>query len=167
MKNEAVSVKKDLPVTITPANELFVQMNEWNNRVAKRAYELFEARGFTVGQSLDDWFAAERELLLPVALEVKDTKDEFVVRAEAPGFEAKDLDVLLDGIHLVIQGNRKIIDKQKNADGTISSDIKLQQIYRVIELPEPVEAEMVQAEFKNGVLELTLPKAKENIKAAA
>jgi HSP20 family molecular chaperone IbpA len=37
----------------------------------------------------------------------------------------------------------------------------------VIELPEPVEAEMVQAEFKNGVLELTLPKAKENIKAAA
>ena len=172
MKNEVVPVRKDLRIVIKPANtkDLFEQMTEWTNRVAKRAYELFQGRGFADSYHLDDWFAAEREFFKPVALEVKDTKDGFVVCAEVPGFEAKDLYIQVDGSRLVIQGKQESTHEQKERDGTtIFTDCKSKQIYRVIELPAPVQAERAQAELKNGVLELKLPKAEKaiNIKVAA
>lgn len=165
MKREVIPVKRDVNIAVQPvkAKDLFAQMTEWTNRIAKRAYELFQGRGFTDGHDLDDWFAAEREMLMPVVLEVKDVKDDFVVRVETPGFDAKDLDIQVDGSHLMIQGKKETTHEHKGREGTIATDSQTQQVYQVIDLPATVQAEKAQAELKNGVLELKLPKAKKAI----
>lgn len=172
MKSELTNRSKVLPIVTKPAspNDLFREMFEWTDRIAKRAYDLFQLRGFAEGHDLDDWLAAEREFLKPVALELKDNKDELIVRAEVPGFEPKDLEIEVEGANLVIKGKRETTKEKKEKEGkTIYSESKEEQIYRMVELPVPVLTEKAQAEIKNGVLELKLPKAAKpkSIKVAA
>ena len=49
--------------------------------IARRAYELFEARGFAHGRDCEDWFRAESELLTPIQATVVETDGGFAVRA--------------------------------------------------------------------------------------
>ncbi len=170
MKQDAITRRKPIAVQEVGLDSLFQEMSEWSNRIARRAYEFFAASGFTNGHDREDWFKAEQELLKPVALEVKDAKDEFVVRAEVPGFEAKDLNVHLNGSHLVIEGKHETSEEKKEKEGeTIYSERECEQICRMVQLPAAVVADKVQAELKNGVLELKLPKAEKpkEIKVAA
>lgn len=169
MKQEAITPTKTVAVKEESLDGIFQQMLEWSNRIAHRAYEFFAASGFTDGHDREDWFKAEQELLKPVALEVKDAKDEFIVKAEVPGFEVKDLDIHVNGSHLVIEGKHEASEEKKEKGETIYSERKSEQIYRMIELPAAVIADKAHAELKNGVLELKLPKAEKpkQIKVAA
>lgn len=158
MPSQAISPKKSLAVTEVSLDDLFKQMSEWFNRIAKRAYGFFAASGFTNGHDLEHWFTAERELLKPITLEVKEGTDEFIVRAEVPGFEADDLHIHLNGSHLVIEGKHESTEEKKEKERTINSERKCEQIYRSIELPSGVLAENAHADLKNGVLEVKLSK---------
>lgn len=169
MKNEAIT-PKPVAVQEMTLDSLFKQMLEWSDQIARRAYEFFAASGFTNGHDREDWFRAEQELLKPVAVEVKDVKEEFVVKAEVPGFEAKDLKIRLNGSHLVIEGKHETSQEKKEKEGEIIySEHKSEQICRMVQLPAAVIADKAQAELKNGVLELKLPKAEKpkEIKVAA
>jgi HSP20 family protein len=162
METKPTPAGKVVPIETkpVPVKDLFQEMLAWSNRVAKRAYELFQVRGFEHGHDLEDWFNAERELLKPVALEVKDMKDELMVHAEVPGFEAKDLEIELEGNCLVIKGKRETEKEEKEKGGkTIFTERKADEIYRMVTLPVPVLSEKAQAELRNGILELKLPKA--------
>lgn len=64
--------------------------------VARRAYELFEARGSEHGHDCEDWFRAESELLTPIPATVVDTDGGLTVTAEVPGFTGKDVEVLAE-----------------------------------------------------------------------
>ena len=78
--------------------------------IARRAYELFEARGSEHGHDCEDWFRAESELLTPIPATVVDTDGGFTVTAEVPGFTGKDVEVLAEPRRLIIRakqaGNR-------------------------------------------------------------
>ena len=77
-----------------------------------------------------------------------------------PGFDANELDVHLNGSHLIIEGKHDTSEEKKNKEGEIiQSERKSQQIYHTIELPATVLSEKANAELKNGVLEVKLPKA--------
>lgn len=166
MKNEAISPGRGVAIQEISLDSLFKEMSAWSDRIARHAYELFASSGFTNGHDVDDWLKAEQELLTPVALEVKDAKDEFIVKAEVPGFDAKDLDIQLNGSRLVIKGKHDkhdISKEKKEKDMDISyRERKFRQIYRMLELPAAVFADNARAELKNGVLELRLPKAEKS-----
>ena len=168
MKSEAVTRKNDVSIHEIGIDELIKEMSEWSDRIAKRAYELFATSGFTNGHDREDWFKAESELLEPVAVEVKDSDSQLVVKAAVPGFAAKDLDLHMSGSYLIIEGKHETTEEKKIKEGK-STEHKSEQIYRTIELPAPVLTENAHAELKNGVLELTLPKAEKakQIKIAA
>jgi HSP20 family protein len=170
MKNEAITPVRSPAIQETSLDDLFEGMLEWSDRIAHRAYEFFADSGFSDGHDREDWFKAEQELLRPVPLEVTDEKDEFIVKAEVPGFDAKDLDIHLNGSHLVIEGKHETAEEKKEKKGeTVLSERRSQQIYRMIELPAAILSDKAQAELKNGVLELKLPKAEKprQIKVAA
>ncbi len=170
MKHEAITRTSSPAIQEASLDDLFKRMLDWSHRIAHRAYDFFAASGFTNGHDREDWFKAEQELLKPVPLEVADEKDQFIVKAEVPGFDVKDLDIHLNGSHLVIEGKHESSEEKKDREGeTVYSERKSQQICRMIELPAAVVAEKAQAELKNGVLELKLPKAEKpkQIKVAA
>src|SRR5262249_55223451 len=89
--------------------------------------------------------------------DVEDTDKEVVVTAEAPGFEPKDFDIQLTGNTLTVKAERKQEVKEKG-DGYGFSERRL---HRSISLPEGTLKDKVEATYRNGILEVRLPKSPE------
>lgn len=86
--------------------------------------------------------------------EVKDGEAEIVVRAEAPGFEPDEIDVRLSGNRLVLQAEHK---SEKDTDGN-GHYLSYGKFYRAMSVPAGIEADKIEANYKNGILEVHLPK---------
>jgi HSP20 family protein len=93
-------------------------------------------------------------------VDVEDTDKEIVVRAEAPGFEAKDFDIQVSGNTLTIRAEHKV-EAEGEQEGHRYTERRYGRYQRSIPLPAPVEAEKAAAHYRNGVLELRLPRTEE------
>jgi len=154
----AVQVAKE-PTTIKPlkVESLAEHINAMFDGISRRAYEIFQGNGRIGGRELDDWFQAERELLHPVHIQLKESEDALEVQAEVPGFNEKELEVSVEPQRLVISGKRETKGEEKKGKA-VYSEICSDQILRIVDLPAEVETDKVVANLKNGVLELRLPK---------
>ena len=145
------------PTALT--HSLYDYMNELYEKVSKRAFSIFESNGNTHGHDLQDWLEAESEFLNPVRVELTETDTEFTVHAEVPGFNEKELEIVAEPGRLFITGKseRKTEEKKKK---TIYSEMSEKEIFRSFSLPAEIDPEKVNAVLKNGVLEITMHKAK-------
>ncbi|MBW4664230.1 MAG: Hsp20/alpha crystallin family protein [Chroococcus sp. CMT-3BRIN-NPC107] len=94
------------------------------------------------------------------AIEIQDREDALVLRAEIPGVEAKDLDIQVAREAVAISGEHRYENKAQE-QGFFRTELRYGSFQRTIPLPVAVENNQVQAEFKDGILKLTLPKAQE------
>lgn len=94
------------------------------------------------------------------AAEMHETPDEITLKMEVPGIEAKDLDVKVTAEAVAISGERKSEIKSDDR-GMNRTEFRYGRFQRIIPLPARIQNDKVQAEFKNGVLCLTMPKAEE------
>ncbi|OKH21269.1 Hsp20/alpha crystallin family protein [Chroogloeocystis siderophila] len=94
------------------------------------------------------------------AVELKDTEDSLILRAEIPGVEGKDLDVQVTREAVAIRGEYRR-EQQAQERGLFRSEFRYGKFQRVVGLPVAIQNDQVQAEFKNGILTLTLPKVTE------
>ena len=125
--------------------------------IEKRAFEIFNNNRW-FGRDLSDWFQAESEILHPLHLEIAETDDALTVRAEVPGFTAKELDIHVEGNRLTIAGKHESKEESKKGK-TIYSERCAKEILRTVDLPSDVDGSKVNATLKDGVLNLELPKA--------
>lgn len=93
------------------------------------------------------------------AIELEDTEQHVILRAEIPGVEAKDLDIRVTREAVAIAGEHRY--EKKAERGYVRSEFRYGNFQRVIALPVAVQNDQVQAEFKDGILTLTLPKVTE------
>ena len=94
------------------------------------------------------------------ALDVYEDKDNFVVHTELPGLKREDIEVTLEDSVLVISGERKA--EEKRNEGKIRRQERFYgKFQRALTLPAPVAADKVKAQYKDGVLTVTVPKAEE------
>ena len=94
------------------------------------------------------------------ALDLHEDKDNFVVKIEVPGMKKEDIEVTLHEGSLSISGERKGEEKFKDADA-YRSERFFGHFQRTVTLPAPVAADKIKAQYKDGVLTVTLPKAEE------
>lgn len=94
------------------------------------------------------------------AIEVYEEKDDVVVKAELPGLKKENLEVNLSNHLLTIKGERKKEEEVKEK-GYYYSERSYGSFTRTIEIPKDVQHEKVWATFKDGVLEVRLPKTEE------
>jgi len=99
------------------------------------------------------------------AVDILETENELVLKADVPGVELKDVDIQLENGTLTIKGERKFEKEEKNK-GFHRLERSYGSFVRYFTLPETVDPERVKAEYTNGVLTVTLPK-KEIAKARA
>ena len=93
-------------------------------------------------------------------LDVEDSGKEVLVRAEAPGFEASDFDVQVTGDVLTIRAERKEEEKGgKDKGNGRHAQRRWARVERSVTLPPGTDVEKVEARYRNGVLELRLPKS--------
>jgi HSP20 family protein len=152
-KEQTSAVEKSTP------RSLFDQMDETFDRIAKRAFELFEGDGHPFGRDLEHWFRAEKELFRPVSTELAETDEAFTLKAEVPGFSEKDLEIKAEPRRVVITGKRESSSKEEKKGKIIRSEMSSDQALRIVDLPVEIETDKVTATLKNGLLTLALPKA--------
>lgn len=102
----------------------------------------------------------ERSFVRVPAAEMEETQDAIHLKLEIPGIEAKDLDVQVTQNAVSISGERKEQTKTEE-NGVTRSEFHYGKFQRVIPLPARIQNTQVQAEYKDGILNLTLPKSEE------
>ncbi|MBW2092757.1 MAG: Hsp20/alpha crystallin family protein [Deltaproteobacteria bacterium] len=119
-----------------------------------------------IGRLFDDFFTSSffgRSLegmdWVP-AVDISEAENEIVINVEVPGMDAKDIDISLNGRILTIKGERKQEQEEKEKNYH-RIERRYGSFSRSFELPADVDANEVKAGYKDGVLNLHLPKTKE------
>jgi len=94
------------------------------------------------------------------AVDMYQTDDEVVVRASLPGFKADEVQINVTGDVLTLRGERKQQEEKKERAWHIREH-RWGSFERSIALPTEVKADKAVADFENGILTITLPKAEE------
>ena len=94
------------------------------------------------------------------ALDVFETKDSLIVKAELPGMKKADIEVSLHNGSLSISGERTAQENHKDAE-VYRSERFVGRFLRTVTLPASVDGDKVKADYKDGVLTITLPKTEE------
>jgi HSP20 family protein len=94
-------------------------------------------------------------------VDVTESKEAFMVRAEVPGIDPKDIQLTLDNGVLILRGEKQKAEEQKE-EHFFRNERHYGAFVRTLRLPANVEAAKVTATFKNGVVTVMLPKAAEN-----
>jgi HSP20 family protein len=126
--------------------------------VAARAQEIFRARGGALGHALEDWVKAERQAVWRPALEVRRTKDAFVVEAAVAGMDPKQLDVQVTPTELVLAAHVHHSDREQEGD-VVLCEFANGPLFRSYKFVETIDPARVSAEYRNGLLRVTAPLA--------
>ncbi len=94
------------------------------------------------------------------SVDMYDSKDEIVVKAEIPGVEKENINISLTDSTLTIKGEMKKEEETKEED-YYYSERSYGSFGRMLSLPAKVQADKIKASFRNGILEIHLPKAEE------
>ena len=94
------------------------------------------------------------------SVDIKETKDTYIVKGELPGVDKDDVDVSIDDNTLTIRGEKKS-EKDIEEHQTHRTECVYGSFERSFSLPKQVDINNVQASFRDGVLNLTIPKAEE------
>jgi len=120
----------------------------------------------TIRQQLDkvfDQLATTRdnsEAAWMPAMELADAGDNFVLKAQLPGIDPKDINVQVTREAISISGERRYENTEEKS-GYVRSEFRYGKFHRVLPLPVHIQNDSVQAEYKDGILMLTLPKVTE------
>lgn len=94
------------------------------------------------------------------ALDVYENKDNFVVKVELPGMKKEDINISLHDGSLSISGERKSEGQYEDAE-VYRAERFFGRFQRSVTLPAAVAADKVKAQYKDGILTVTLPKTEE------
>lgn len=106
------------------------------------------------------WRTPSTQLAWAPPVEVYEKDDKVMVKAEVPGMTKDDIDVSVQGDMLTISGEKKTESEVKEQD-YYRSEFSYGRFSRSVALPTAVDASKVEANYNNGVLEISLPKSEE------
>ncbi len=92
------------------------------------------------------------------AVDVSEREDDLLVRAELPGMTAEDIDIEVQGNALMIRGEKKD-ESEESGERYHYVERRSGSFQRMIQLPNEVDPDQIDANYKDGVLTVTLPKS--------
>lgn len=126
----------------------------------RRSYDLFNA----FHDFEDDFFKGNH--ISSCKTDIKDEGDKYILESELPGFNKEDIKLDLNGDRLTITAQRDTSNEEKDKSGNYirreRSSCSYQRSFNISEC----DTTGIDAEYKNGVLFVTLPKKKETVPAA-
>jgi len=103
-------------------------------------------------------FATPAGTELSIKVDVKEDDKSYTVRADIPGVKKEDIQVDIDGDQVSLRAESKQEKEEKKGEKVIYSERSYGMVSRSFSLPAEVDAKGAKAEYKDGVLNLTLPK---------
>ncbi|CUU07432.1 HSP20 family protein [Candidatus Thermokryptus mobilis] len=113
-----------------------------------------------INKMFNDFFRSfDRGYEYPL-MDIIDSKDDLVIYVEVPGVSKDDIKVKIHNDVLTISGERKEPELPEKANCLIR-EREFGKFMRSVRLPYPIEVSKVSAEYKDGILKITLPKKEE------
>ena len=94
------------------------------------------------------------------SVDISETKNDLVIKAELPGLDPKDIDISMNNGYLTIKGEKKH-EKEEKDENYHLIERSYGAFTRSVQLPREVQSDKITASFKNGILRITLPKSEE------
>jgi HSP20 family protein len=141
--------QRDLPV--------FTELSRRMDAVREKAFERFLNRGASLGSDLDDWIAAEHEVLGWPAAELKERNGTYEVDITLPGYTDKEVEVTATPSELIVHAASQHESRGEDAQ-VVWSEFKSNDVYRRFGFPSEVDAAKVSAELDRGILKIVAPK---------
>lgn len=94
------------------------------------------------------------------AVDVEETKDGFILRADLPGLNEKDIDIRVDGDELVLSGSREA-SREEEHNGSRIRERRFGKFVRKFKLGPHIKRDGIEASYKSGVLTVRLPKSED------
>jgi len=146
------------PPILIKTTGLSTEAKQMFDMIARRAYEIFEAKGKARGRELENWLQAEAELFERTPINVKESTDRVTVLADVKGFTPKELEVDLEPKRVTIIGKHQG-QGDRRAEAENSSGKQATRLLRSLQLPVEIDTRHATARINRGVLELDVRKA--------
>ena len=144
---------------IRKSKSIFDEIDRMQDRIMRRAYEIFSSNGEIFGRDTEDWLQAEQELVWKPAVEFEEKDDEFRLQVAAPGVDPKDIDIEVTPEDILIKAD--VHHEHKEGGEVYTCEFAHGNLFRSIHLPKKIDPDKVKAEFKNGMMSLKAPVAAE------
>ena len=151
VEDKAVATKK--PSEIVSRAEDF---EHWLDHIMENMWR----RPFPNPFGRDRWLPIRPMSIRMPSIDVYEEKDSVVVKAELPGMKKEDIAVNLAGENLTIKGEKKE-DKEVKEDNYYRRERSYGSFLRTVALPCEVKSDEIKASFKDGVLEIRVPKTED------
>lgn len=165
-----------------PALPVFAELSRLMGEVERRAFSRFQGRGRRAGSSLEDWAAAEHEVLGWPAAELCEVDGRYEMALTLPGYTAGEVEVTASPrevvVHASTAGRRERAARGREEDGGTSanghkgegqtgngharvlwSEFGSNDVWRRFALATPIDVDQVTARLENGMLRVRAPRA--------
>jgi HSP20 family protein len=140
-------------ITVRRSDTILDEIVQLHDAISRRAYDLF--RNGSSSDTLDNWLKAENELITKPLVSLTQKDGGFEILAAVPGVNMKDLVVEVTPEELLIKGqtsHETTSDKEK----VHISEIRTGQVFRSLRFPEAIDTSTTKAEYKDGMLRVTM-----------
>jgi HSP20 family protein len=151
------AIKEKETKAVTPWRP-FMDLGRWERDMERMMDSFFDRRMRPWWP--ERWLRADEMEINAPSVDLFEEKDDIVVKAELPGIDKDNIEVNVSDHHLTIKGKKKKEEEVKQED-YYRCERSYGSFLRTLELPKDVRADKVKASFKDGVLEVRLPKTEE------
>ena len=133
-----------------------------NMNIIKRKPSALDVFDFDrIDRLIERFFEDTTEEVKVPAVDIKEEKDRYLMEVELPGFTEKDVELKVENNVLTLS-SKKEETKEESKKGYIRKERKSYSFIRSFSLPENTDIEKIKANFKNGILNIEIPKAPES-----
>jgi HSP20 family protein len=135
------------------------QAQRMHDGVARRAYQIYQSRGSSPGQQLQDWRRAESEVVKPLCCGFLSQDAKISLNTDASFFQKGEIEICVEPRRLAVCG-RACAREKEMIPGSEPSVSYSDFVFRVLDLPVEVDLSQVTARFNGPILEIDLPRAR-------
>lgn len=149
MANITVQKVKDVEAASLPVLD---EMRRMLGEVERKAFELFQHRGASLGHELEDWLQAERETLAAPPAELTESPGDFALRMAIPGFSARQVQVTATPQEIIVKAEHPAHEGGNGEQVCWSELPNNGRACRRVPLPSPIDIAKVTAMLEDGML---------------
>lgn len=132
------------------------EIQDIQNRIRERAYELSQMRGYP-GRELEDWLSAESQIMSVPPAEMMEKDGAFEIQFAVAGINPENLSVMATPDQILVKGDYQ--HEHHEDAGTIHlCDFRSATLFRSVQFPQPVDVNSIRVEFEDGILRVSANK---------
>src|SRR5262245_52407195 len=145
MKAQRKRTASTSSLPIKTAESILDELRAMQDRIMRRAYDIFEDNGRALGRDLEHWLDAERQLVWKPAIELSEKDQTFQVSVAIPGVDPKAIDIEVAPDYLLIKA--EVHHEHTSEKGTVHTcEFEAGSLFRSIRFPTKIDPNKVNAE---------------------